>query len=184
VHWATLVFRVAPGGQAGPGGAAADAAPAGAEPGDSAAVARVVTAFDRALEAGDSAAVLSLLSPDAVILESGGVETRDEYRSHHLAGDIGFARAARRTQGPVRVVLRGDAAWASSTGAAQGTYGQREVNSTGAELMVLTREPGGWKIRAIHWSSRARADASGAGQIIRNPTPVPRRSTPAKRRAP
>lgn len=161
VHWATLVFRVAP-GQPGPAGAGSAtgtttaAATVGVGPGDSAAVARVVTAFDRALEAGDSAAVLSLLSPDAVILESGGVESRDEYRSHHLGGDIGFARAVRRTQGPVRVTVRGDAAWASSTGAAQGTYGQREVNSTSAELMVLTREPGGWQIRAIHWSSRAR----------------------------
>ena len=141
VHWATLVFRVAP-GQAGRG--------------DSAAVARVVTAFDRALEAGDSAAVLSLLSSDAVILEGGAVESRDEYRSHHLASDIAFARAVRRTQGPVRVTVRGDAAWASSTGAADGRYGEREVNSTSAELMVLTREPGGWRIRAIHWSSRAR----------------------------
>ena len=119
----------------------------------------------RPLEAGDSAAVLSLLSPDAVIFESGGVESRDEYRSHHLAGDIGFARAVRRTQGPVRATVRGDAARASSPGAAQGTDGQRAVNSTSAELMGLTREPAGWKIRAIHWSSRADArnkDPSGS----------------------
>jgi hypothetical protein len=30
------------------------------------------------------------------------------------------------------------------------------VNSIGAELMVLTRMMDGWKISAIHWSSRTR----------------------------
>ena len=188
VHWATLVFRAAPGqaGRSGQTGSASDGgasavqssvaggmgtmttgapaasalavagAQAGTSPGDSAEVAGVVAAFDRALEAGDTATVLSLLAPDAVILESGSVESREEYRSHHLAGDIAFARAVRRTQGPVRVVVRGDAAWASSTGGAQGTYRERAVNSTSAELMVLTRESSGWRIRAVHWSSRTR----------------------------
>jgi hypothetical protein len=28
------------------------------------------------------------------------------------------------------------------------------VNSAGAELMVLTRMPDGWRISAVHWSSR------------------------------
>ena len=31
-----------------------------------------------------------------------------------------------------------------------------EINSQGAELMVLAREDGAWKIKAIHWSSRQR----------------------------
>jgi hypothetical protein len=30
------------------------------------------------------------------------------------------------------------------------------VNSTGAELMVLRRDGDGWRIVAIHWSSRTR----------------------------
>ena len=73
-------------------------APAG---GDSAAVARTVEQFHRSLTAGDSAAVLALLSPDVVIQESGGQESRAEYRSHHLAADIEFARAVRTQAGPV-----------------------------------------------------------------------------------
>jgi hypothetical protein len=32
----------------------------------------------------------------------------------------------------------------------------RAINSSGAELMVLVRTSSGWKISAIHWSSRAR----------------------------
>ena len=147
-HWATFVFVVDPRdrGRAGDGGAMAN---------DSAAVVAVVERYNEALARGDSATALSLLAPDAVILESGGVETREEYRSHHLPADIAFARAVRRERGPVRVAIQGDVAWVSSTSTSQGEYGGRTVNSAGAELMVLSRESDGWRIRAIHWSSRA-----------------------------
>lgn len=123
---------------------------------DSADVAKVVMAYHHAMEHGDSAAALALLADDAVILESGGVETRAEYRSHHLPGDIGFARAVKSERGAIRVVVQGDVAWATSTSVAQGEYRGRQVNASGAELMVLARTSSGWKIRAIHWSSRAR----------------------------
>lgn len=127
--------------------------------GDSAEVARVVTAYHHAMSQGDSAAALALLSSDAVILESGGVETRDEYRSHHLPADIAFAMAVAGQRSSPRVSVRGDVAWAWSTSSSQGEFRGRPVNSAGAELMVLTRTPGGWKINAIHWSSRARRPA-------------------------
>lgn len=48
------------------------------------------------------------------------------------------------------------AQWATSTPAAQGDFRGRSVNSAGAELMVLTRVTDGWRINAIHWSSRSR----------------------------
>lgn len=132
------------------------AIPAAFQSADSAAAAATVARYHAALEAGDSAAALALLADDVVILESGGLETRDEYRSHHLPGDIAFARAVKSERGPVTVRMRGDVAWASSTSVTQGTYNGRAVNSAGAELMVLVRTAQGWKISAIHWSSRAR----------------------------
>lgn len=52
--------------------------------------------------------------------------------------------------------MRGDVAQATSPRTTQGQYRGRAVNSVGAELMVLTRFADGWKIVAIHWSSRAR----------------------------
>ena len=124
--------------------------------GDSAAVAATVQRFHAALAAGDSAAALALLAPDAVILESGGIESRDEYRAHHLPADIGFARAVPSQRGATRVKVQGSVAWAVTSSTTQGTYRERAINSTGAELMVLTREPDGWRIRSIHWSSRTR----------------------------
>lgn len=127
---------------------------------DSAAVVAVIERYHRALAEGDSAGALALLAADAVILESGGRETRAEYQSHHLPGDIRFARAVQSIRGAVAVTIRGDVAWASSTSTTQGDYNGRAINSSGAELMVLSREGEGWKIRAIHWSSRARRPAT------------------------
>ena len=123
---------------------------------DSAAVVAVIHAFHAALAAGDSARALAMLSPDVIVLESGGMETRAEYRSHHLASDIEFARAVKDVRGPMSVVVRGDAAWAWSTSDSRGQFRGRPVSSTGAELMVLERHADGWRIAAIHWSSRRR----------------------------
>jgi ketosteroid isomerase-like protein len=120
---------------------------------DSAAVVAVVDRFHRALSDGDTVTALSLLAPDALILESGDVEARDEYRSHHLSADIEFARAVPSTREPVRVALCGDVGWAVSTSRTRGVVGGRTIDSQGAELMVVTRQQGAWKIRAAHWSS-------------------------------
>ena len=147
-HWATFVFAVDARDRNRTGEEAAMA-------NDSAAVVAVVERYHDALARGDSAIALSLLAPDAVILESGGFETRAEYRSNHLPGDIAFARAVRRERGPIRVTIQGNVAWVSSTSTSRGEYRGRTVNSAGAELMVLSRESDGWRIRAIHWSSRA-----------------------------
>ena len=141
-HFATLVFSVAPGeGQASA---------------DSAAAVAVVAQYHAALAGGDSATALRLLAPDAVILESGGLETVAEYRAHHLPADIAFAAGvpAQRTVRSVRVL--GDMAWVASTSVSQGEFRGRAINSAGAELIVLARTADGWRISAIHWSSRAR----------------------------
>lgn len=130
---------------------------------DSADAAQTVSLFHAALARGDSATALRLLAPDARILESGDVEDREGYRRHHLPADIAFARGVPSTRTVVSVVVAGDVAWVSSTSETKGTLNGRAVNSVGAELMVLTRDPHAahtgaadaprWVIRAIHWSS-------------------------------
>lgn len=123
---------------------------------DSVQVVRTIEEFHRALAAGDTAVVQRLLAPRATILESGGVETRAEYLSHHLPGDIAFARAVPRERGGIAVEVRDDIAWASSTSNVKGRFRDRDIDSLGAELMVLERTAAGWQISAIHWSSRPR----------------------------
>jgi len=131
-------------------------APAFAQPAsaDAAAVETTVRAFHQALASGDANGALRLLAADAVILESGERETRDEYAAHHLAADIEFARAVPLQRGPLQVSISGSSAWAASTGRLQGTFQARAVDVATAELMVLSRTASGWEIRAIHWSSR------------------------------
>jgi len=121
---------------------------------DSKAIASAVRGYHKALEAGDSQAVLRLLAPDAVILESGGRETREDYRAHHLQADMQFAQEVPTRRSELQIIVSGDVAWVNSTSVTQGTYKERPINLAGAELMVLSRTAQGWIIRAIHWSSR------------------------------
>src|SRR5687768_2354439 len=44
-----------------------------------------------------------LLTDDAIILESGGIETRQEYRGYHLAGDIAVLKTVRGESGKLGV---------------------------------------------------------------------------------
>ena len=121
---------------------------------DSNAVVTVATQFHRALARGDSAAVANLLTTDVTILESGDLERRADYLGHHLAADIAFAKAVSSTRVVRQVTVIGDAAWIVATSSTSGTLEERAVHSQGAELMVLRRSSGAWRIVAVHWSSR------------------------------
>jgi ketosteroid isomerase-like protein len=125
----------------------------------SADVQKVVDAFHAGLKAGDTAAVMALLAPDVLLLEAGGIETRAEYESKHLPADVEFEKAVTTSFKPYRVTVVGDAAWAVNTSEYNGTFKDRPVDSVGVELMVLSKDAAGWKIRAIHWSGRSRRPA-------------------------
>jgi ketosteroid isomerase-like protein len=129
------------------------AQPAG---GDIAAVTAVVNAFHNGIRDGDSAAVAQVIADDALMLEAGGTETRAEYLKGHLPADIEFEKTVSVKRSPIRVIVNGPSAWATSTSEFSGTFQGKPVDSIGAELMVLSREAAGWRIRAIHWSGRAR----------------------------
>lgn len=134
---------------------AGSAAAAQAAPSDSGSAVAAVERFRAALAGGDSTTALAMLAPDAIILESGDVETRAGYRSHHLPADIEFARAIPGTHTLKSVIVHGDAAWVSSTSITKGRMKERAINSAGSELIVLSRrdKQSPWQIRAIHWSS-------------------------------
>lgn len=123
---------------------------------DSSDVAALINRFHRALQQGDSLAALALLADDATILESGTAETVAEYRAHHLPADIALAKAITGTRAPQRVTVRGDLAYSTSTSITTGVMANRAIDSAGAELIVAARTPQGWRIAAIHWSSRRR----------------------------
>ncbi len=113
-----------------------------------------VEGFHRALEQGDRAAALALLAPDAAILESGESQTRAEYEHEHLGEDMAFARATTTERSPLIIRQDGNVAWTTATSKTTGTFKGRKIDSTGVELMVLSKSESGWRIRAIHWSNR------------------------------
>ncbi len=127
-----------------------------AQTSDSDAVVAAVDAYHAALESGDTAAVRTLLAEGATVQEGGGFETRAEYFSHHLPADMAFAAAVPGERTVERVAVHGDVAWVASSSERTGTYRDRAIDIRGAELMVLTRTVDGWRIAAIHWSSRSR----------------------------
>jgi ketosteroid isomerase-like protein len=124
--------------------------------GDEAAVRAVVVRFHTAVNTGNAAAAMAVVAPDATFLEAGSIETRAEYEKDHLPADIAFEKGVTIKRTPIRVTVAGDTAWAWSTSEMVGTFQGRAIDSLGGELMVLTRTPAGWRIRAVHWSGRAR----------------------------
>lgn len=115
-----------------------------------------VDAFHAALGSGDAAAVLALLAEDVVVLEEGGAErSRDEYAGHHLPADMTFAAATTAEITRRAAWVQGDVAWVLTEGRTTGAFNDRPVDRLTAETMVLHRDGGAWRIRHIHWSSRA-----------------------------
>lgn len=116
----------------------------------------VVDAFHAALGSGDPEAVLSMLTEDVMVLEEGGAErSRDEYAGHHLRADMTFA-AATTTEVTRRASwIEGNVAWVLTEGRTTGAFNSRPVDRLTAETMILHRDGDVWRIRHIHWSSRA-----------------------------
>lgn len=130
-------------------------APAATLSADARAAGAIVDAFHAALRRGDTKVAAALLAEDALVYEGGGVERgKAEYASHHLPADAAFAKAVASA-----VTLRsgwadGRTAWIATESTTKGTYKAKPINSIGTETMVLRRDPSGWRIVHIHWSSK------------------------------
>jgi len=117
-------------------------------------VAAVLEAFYGAIKRGDSKAAMSVIAPDALFIESGRLETRDEYEKNHLPADIDFEKQVNGKRDPLRITFAGDTAWVIATTEYDGKFDGNPVAFVSAQLMVLSYDAGAWRIRSIHWSSR------------------------------
>lgn len=119
-------------------------------------VVAAVDAFHAALGSGNADAVLALLAEDVMVLEEGGAErSREEYAGHHLPADMTFAAATEAEVTRRTAWIEGDMAWVLTEGRTRGQFNGRAVDRLTAETMILQRHADGWRIRHIHWSSRA-----------------------------
>ena len=124
-------------------------------PGSEEAVA-IVDAFHDALRRGDKAGAVESLDPSVVIFEEGYVErSRAEYEAHHLDSDASYAAASTSAVTARSAFVSGDVVWVTSEGRTTGGVGERAIDRITTETMVLVRGASGWRIRHIHWSSRA-----------------------------
>ena len=115
---------------------------------DEADVKAAIESFYVAVKKGDPKAAMAMIAPDAVFVESGRLETRQQYEENHLPSDIDFERDNTGTRGPWNIKINDDTAWGIASTAYQ------EAGFVSTQLVVVTRgEDGKWLIRSIHWSS-------------------------------
>ena len=117
-------------------------------------VASVLESFYGAIKRGDATAAMSVIAPDAMFVESGKLETRAQYEMNHLPADIDFEKQVTGKRDPLRITFKDDAAWVIATTTYDGKFEGAPVQFVSAQLMVLSKDVGAWKIRSIHWSSR------------------------------
>lgn len=114
-----------------------------------------LAAFHAALVAGDKARVLELMAPDVAIYEAGRVErSRDEYASHHLGGDMEFAKTATRKVLKQSERADGNMAVIWQETETSGTSRGKPIHVLGTESALLEKADGAWRIVHVHWSSR------------------------------
>jgi ketosteroid isomerase-like protein len=115
----------------------------------------VLASFITALEQGDKAKITEVLSPNFTVYESGYVErTRAEYESHHMNGDMQFAKTStqkilkqtEKREGNLTVIWQETETKAKLKG--------QDVTILGATTVVLQKTAGKWVITHVHWSSR------------------------------
>ena len=150
---ALCVLAIAP-----PALADGPAAPPTAAPltGAVAEAAQVVDGFKAAMAAGDADAALAFLADDALVYEVGHVEhSKGQFASDHLLADIEFSKAVNGVVTRRAGHASGDLAWVASEGRTTGRFKDRDIDRITTETMVLRRDPQGWRIVHVHWSSRA-----------------------------
>ena len=121
---------------------------------DVAAVRTTLESFYAAMKNAENATAMALIAEDAVFVESGRLETREQYEKNHLPSDISFEKQVTGKRGEWEIKIKDDTAWAITTTEYDGIFDGGPVNFTSAQLAVLTRDTDKWMIRSIHWSSR------------------------------
>ncbi len=117
-------------------------------------VVQVLDNFREAIINNNQEKASELLTDDARILESGGIETKEEYLLHHFHSDGKFLSAMEREVQSQKVEANESTAWVSTASHMHGTYDDGDISINSAELAVLIKTDDGWKISSVHWSSR------------------------------
>jgi ketosteroid isomerase-like protein len=125
---------------------------------DEAGVKATLENYYGAMKTGDTAKAMAQMAPDALFVETGKLETREQYEKNHFPYDFAFEKQITGTRTPWRITINGDTAWVIASTTYKGPVDGEDVNFVSSQLAVLTREMDAWRIRSIHWSSRPNLD--------------------------
>ena len=120
--------------------------------------------YDAAFNAKDLERLATFYHPDVTIYEGGGINDGwIDYRDRHLGPelksfeDLQFGHSNTK----VTILPGGQSAYATSDYTIKAKMGERVLDSSGLETLVLVKSADGtWKIRHSHTSSRARRPAA------------------------
>ncbi len=122
-----------------------------------AAVIKVISKYDAALEARSVERLAELVHPDLLILE--GIHKNvgwADYRDNHIGPEMKEWKALKIEKPSIHdVELSGDLAFAVQEAVYTVTTGEKNTIMRVAETFVLRRSNGTWKIRHVHFSAKA-----------------------------
>lgn len=132
--------------------------------GDAAAVEALLKGYDAAFNAKDLERLATFYHPDVTVYEGGGVDNGwIDYRDRHLGPELKSFEDLQFGHGNVKVTILpgGQSAYATSEYAIKARMGERVLDSSGLETLVLVKvDDGTWRIRHAHTSSRPRRPAA------------------------
>lgn len=115
----------------------------------------VLNAFHAALVSGDKAKVKQVLSPEVTIYEAGYAErSREEYESHHMDGDMKFAKTSTQTVLKHTEKKEGNMAVIWEETETKTKLNGIDVTILGTTTAFLEKNGDTWQITHVHWSSR------------------------------
>ena len=121
-------------------------------------ITRWLSGYDAAFNAKDLEKLATFYHPDVTIFEGGGINNGwVDYRDRHLGPELRSFENLQfgHSNTKVTVLPGGQSAYATSEYSIKAKMGERAIDSTGLETLVLLKgTDGGWKIRHSHTSSR------------------------------
>lgn len=137
--------------------------PVAPTPGDTAVIEQWLNEYDAAFNAKDLDKLGTFYHPEATIYEGGRVDHGwASYRDGHLGPELKAFEPLQFGHGGRKIHLLGDgkSAYVVSTYTLKARMGERSIDSSGLETLVLVQgDDARWKIRHSHTSSRPRRPA-------------------------
>jgi uncharacterized protein (TIGR02246 family) len=120
-------------------------------------VGNIVEAYHKAFEQRDVEGLRRLFAEDLLVFESGGVDRgREAYLTHHLGPELKELSAWTTSGMDMKIEAQESLAVATCAFIYEATLASGKASKGKAtETLVLAKEGGQWRIRHIHWSSRA-----------------------------